>query len=150
MKLSVFTLSATALLLTSAIVVAQQPVTGPRAASSAPVAEFLTAAPSGSVTVTNWYKQNVNDLSNAKIGDVSDVLVSQADGRITAVVIGVGGFLGMGEKEVGVPFSAVKREVIDGKVRLTINTTKEALAAAKGLKYDGNTSSWILASSDLK
>ena len=147
MKFSVLSLSATALLFTTAFVAAQQSTVVPRSTTSSAQAELLTAAPSGSVTVTNWYKQNVTDASNVKIGDVSDVLVSAVDGKITAVVIGVGGFLGMGEKEVGVTFSAVKREVIDGKVHLSINTTKEALAAAKGLKYDGNTWLWILASS---
>ena len=150
MKSSAFAIAATALLLTTGFSVAQTPAPAPRVAASAALAELLAVAPAGSVTVTNWYKQNASDSSNVKIGDVSDVLVSQMDGKITAIVIGVGGFLGIGEKEVGVPFSAVKREVIDGKVRLTVNTTKEALAAAKGLKYDKNTSSWILASSDVK
>ena len=44
---------------------------------------------------------------NAKIGDVSEVLLD-AGGNAQAVVIGVGGFLGIGEKNVAVPFSAIQ------------------------------------------
>lgn len=41
-----------------------------------------------------------------KVGDVSDVLIDH-DGRAVAVVIGVGGFLGLGQKDVAVPFASV-------------------------------------------
>jgi hypothetical protein len=57
--------------------------------------------------VTNFYKQSVYDPSDNKIGDVDDVLIDK-EGRVTAVIIGVGGFLGMGEKDVAVPFSSVR------------------------------------------
>jgi PRC-barrel domain len=39
-------------------------------------------------------------------------------------VIGVGGFLGVGEKDVSVPFNAVKWTTKDKKNYLTLNTTK--------------------------
>jgi sporulation protein YlmC with PRC-barrel domain len=42
-----------------------------------------------------------------KIGDINELIVGQ-DGRIEAVVIGVGGFLGIGEHNVAVPFNQVK------------------------------------------
>jgi sporulation protein YlmC with PRC-barrel domain len=57
--------------------------------------------------VTNFYKQNVYDPSDNKIGGVDDPLIDK-EGRVTAVIIGVGGFLGMGEKDVAVPFSSVR------------------------------------------
>jgi sporulation protein YlmC with PRC-barrel domain len=66
-------------------------------------------------TVTDWYKQSVYDPSNSKIGEIMDVLLS-SDGKVNALIVGVGGFLGMGEKDVAVPFSAVKHETRDGKV----------------------------------
>ena len=43
---------------------------------------------------------------NASIGNVNDVLLDN-DGKIRAVVIGVGGFLGVGEKDVAVPFDTL-------------------------------------------
>ena len=92
--------------------------------------------------MTNWYKQNVYDPSDNKVGDVKDVLLSQ-DGKVSALIISVGGFLGMGEKDVAVPFNAVKHTSKDGKVYLTLDTTKDALKAAPGLKYDRSTTSWV-------
>jgi hypothetical protein len=42
----------------------------------------------------------------------------------------------MGEKDVAVPFTAVKHTTKDGKVYLTLDITKDALEAARGLKYE--------------
>jgi sporulation protein YlmC with PRC-barrel domain len=105
-------------------------------------AQIMNSVPAQSVTVTDWYKQNVYDPSNNKIGEIKDVLLSQ-DGKVIALITGVGGFLGMGEKDVAVPFSAVKHTTKDGKVYLTLDTTKDALKAAPGLRYDRNTTTWV-------
>lgn len=105
-------------------------------------AQIMSSVPAQSVTVTDWYKQSVYDPSNNKIGEIKDVLLSQ-DGKVTALIIGVGGFLAMGEKDVAVPFDAVKHTVKDGKTYLTLDTTKDALKAAPGLKYDRNTTAWV-------
>ena len=104
--------------------------------------QIMSSVPAQSVTVTDWYKQSVYDPSNSKIGEIMDVLLS-ADGKVNALIIGVGGFLGMGEKDVAVPFSAVKHTTRDGKVYLTLDTTKDALKAAPGLKYDRSTTTWM-------
>jgi sporulation protein YlmC with PRC-barrel domain len=101
---------------------------------------MTVGSPQGT-TVTDWYKQSVYDLSDNKIGEVMDVLLSP-DGKVSALIIGVGGFLGMGEKDVAVPFSAVKHTSKDGKVYLTLDTSKDALKAAPGLKYDRSTTTW--------
>jgi len=71
---------------------------------------LLSSVPSGSLTVTDWYKQTVYDPNNNSIGEVMDVLVSR-DGTINALIVGVGGFLGAGEKDVAVAFNAVKQTV---------------------------------------
>jgi sporulation protein YlmC with PRC-barrel domain len=104
--------------------------------------QIMSSVPARSVTVTDWYKQSIYDPSNSKIGEIKDVLLSQ-DGKVTALITGVGGFLGMGEKDVAVPFDAVKHTLKDGKAYLTLDTTKDALKAAPGLKYDRNTTTWV-------
>ena len=101
----------------------------------------MSALPGHSMTVTNWYKQNVYDPGDNKIGDVKDVLVSQ-DGKVTALIVSVGGFLGIGEKDVAVPFSSVTQKMKDGKPYLTLDTTKEALKSAPGFAYDSKTMMW--------
>ena len=105
-------------------------------------ADVLNTVPSNALTVTDWYKQDVYDQSNTKIGQVTDVLVAQ-DGQVTALIVGVGGFLGAGEKDVAVSFNAVKPTKKDNKIYLTMNTTKDALKAAPGFKYDREKNTWV-------
>src|SRR2546428_12219270 len=70
-------------------------------------AQIMSSIPSDSVTITHWYKQNVYDPNDSKIGEIMDVLVDR-EGKATALIVGVGGFLGMGEKDVAVPFNSVR------------------------------------------
>jgi hypothetical protein len=102
----------------------------------------MTAIPSGSQTVTDWYKQDVYDPSNNKIGSISDVLVTQ-DGNVAAIIVGVGGFLGVDQKDIAVAFGAIRETTQNNKIRLTMNATKDGLKAAPGFKYDSNSTSWV-------
>jgi sporulation protein YlmC with PRC-barrel domain len=49
----------------------------------------------------------VHNPQNEKIGEIEELLIDQS-GRVRAVVLGVGGFLGMGEHDVAVPFTELK------------------------------------------
>ncbi len=131
MKRSLTVLTAGALLASSAVF-----------AVSAARADVMTTVPSSSLTVTDWYKQDVYDQSNTKIGQIMDVLVGQ-DGQVNALIVGVGGFLGAGEKDVAVSFNTVKATMKDNKIYLTMNTTKDALKAAPGFKYDRDKTAWV-------
>jgi len=105
-------------------------------------ANTLTAIPGEAYTVSNIYKQDVYDEKENKIGDVNDVLLDK-DGRISAVIIGVGGFLGVGEKDVAVPFNALKMAEKNGDQYLVMNTTKEALESAPGYTFDRDNNRWM-------
>jgi len=78
---------------------------------------------------------NVYNAANEKVGDINDLIMGP-DGKIVSAVIGVGGFLGLGEKLVAVSFSdlTLNRDG-DGTVRVTLNSTKEALESAPDFKY---------------
>src|ERR1700759_2965873 len=104
--------------------------------------EALTAIPASTTTVTNYYKQNVYDPSDSKIGEIRDVLVAR-DGKVAAFIVSVGGFLGAGEKDVAVPFNAVNATEKNGKWYLTMNTTKDAMKQARGYTYDKAKATWI-------
>jgi sporulation protein YlmC with PRC-barrel domain len=106
---------------------------------------IMSSVPSSSLTVTDWYKQDVYDQSNSKIGKIDDVLVGQ-NGQVSALIVGVGGILGAGEKDVAVDFGAVKQTMKDNKVYLTMNTTKDALKSAPGFMYDSDKTAWVPAS----
>ena len=105
-------------------------------------ARMQTAIPGNALTVTDWYKQDVYDPNNNKIGQISDVLVDKS-GKISTLIIGVGGFLGAGQKDVAVPFEEVQATTKDNKVHLVMNTTKDALKNAPGFKYDSTTTTWV-------
>ena len=65
-----------------------------------------------------------------EIGDVKDVVVGK-DGAVTAVVVGVGGFLGIADKLVAVPFSAIQiGDVVQSQRVIVLDATKDALKAA--------------------
>lgn len=120
------------------IACAQEATTALPAAAQA---ETLTILPPNTTTVTNYYKQNVYDAANSKIGEITDVLVNR-DGKVDAFILSVGGFLGIGEKDVAVPFGAVHATEKDGKWYLTMNATKDALKNANGYKYDKAKATW--------
>ncbi|MGO9824156.1 MAG: PRC-barrel domain-containing protein [Terriglobales bacterium] len=106
-------------------------------------ARMMGQMTSDSVTVTDWYKQNVYDPNDNKIGEVMDVLIDKS-GKVTSLIVGVGGFLGAGEKEVAVPFDAVHVTNKDNnKWYLVMNTTKDDLKSAPGFKYDRNSTTWV-------
>jgi sporulation protein YlmC with PRC-barrel domain len=132
-----------ALILATSSVQAQQSSSQSSQQQAGPVAEILTSLPQDAKTVTVWYERNVYDPSDAKIGEIEDVLVD-GTGKVDALIIGVGGFLGIGEKDVAVPFNAVKI-TSKGNERwyLMMNATKDALKSAKGFKYDRVNMSWI-------
>jgi sporulation protein YlmC with PRC-barrel domain len=108
-----------------------------------PAAQALSSIPSDSVTVTHWYKQNVYDPSDKKIGEITDVLVDKS-GKVEAFIINVGGFLGAGSKDVAVPFNAVRAtDKGNNKWYLVMNADKDSLKNAKGFKYDRNSMAWM-------
>ncbi|MBK8085389.1 MAG: PRC-barrel domain-containing protein [Devosia sp.] len=70
------------------------------------------------------------------IGDVDNLVIGE-NGDIAAVVIGVGGFLGIGEKHVAVNFSELEWVTTgDGTERFVLATTREALEAAPDFRTD--------------
>ena len=54
-------------------------------ASTALASETMSAAPTESWTLTNYYKQSVYDPKETKVGDIDDVLVDKA-GKVTGLV----------------------------------------------------------------
>jgi sporulation protein YlmC with PRC-barrel domain len=115
------------------------------AAAQATHASFMSSPPAGK-TVTKYYKQSVYDRAKDKIGTVDDVILNDS-GQTTGLIIGVGGFLGAGEKDVAVAFDAVHAEMKDGDWYLTLDTTKDALKSAPGLSFDKEKTAWVPAKS---
>jgi hypothetical protein len=90
---------------------------------------YLARTPSGGVLVSTYFDRGMHNRTGEKIGSISDLIVAP-DGTIAAALVGVGGFLGIGEKEVAVPFSSIEVLRNGNDVRFVVDTTKEALKEA--------------------
>jgi len=67
------------------------------------------ASISSEMTITAGVEANWND-----IGEINEILLTR-DGRIQSVIVGVGGFLGIGEKDVAVNMSEIRFVAEDGE-----------------------------------
>jgi sporulation protein YlmC with PRC-barrel domain len=91
----------------------------------------LAFAETSSLSTGHWlasdvYKADVYDTSENKVGNVTDLMID-SNGNVTAAIIGVGGFLGVGQKDVAIPFKELKVSTRDGKDWLVLNRTKDEL-----------------------
>jgi sporulation protein YlmC with PRC-barrel domain len=100
-------------------------------------AQFVTQPAQNQWRGSKLVGVNVFGTDGARIGDINEILVNHS-GSIDAVVIGVGGFLEMGEKEVAVPFTSLewaKHPVRTSPTNVssgTASTTADALMAIPG------------------
>ncbi len=69
---------------------------------------------------------DIYNQNNEKIGDISELLVDSS-GKIHAVVVGVGGFLGIGERDVAIPFDQIK--LVNEPRAVATATTTDGTAA---------------------
>lgn len=79
---------------------------------------------------------DVYGANNEKIGEIDDLVVN-SDGTVAAAVVEVGGFLGLGEKDVLVNFSALQMTMDGNKMRVAVpEFTKETLTSAPDVDLD--------------
>jgi sporulation protein YlmC with PRC-barrel domain len=93
---------------------------------------FVTAQKPDQWLATKFKGTDVLGSDNQKIGDVSDILFDKT-GKVEAFVISVGGFLGMGSKEVALAPSSF--DVVPGQNgsadKLKLSATKDELKQAQ-------------------
>lgn len=97
----------------------------------------LKEMPAGDIRAENLVGTTVYGAEDANVGEIGDVVLSQ-DGKVDAVIIDVGGFLGVGEKEVAVGMDNLAFMTDDsGNKYLYTAFTKDQLNAAAA--YDKST-----------
>ncbi len=102
--------------------------------------QFITEQPASEWLARVFLGADVQNVAGEKIGDIND-LVFDRSGRISTVVLGVGGLLGIGEKNVAVPFSALTYTVgKDGARIIVVALSKDALKMAPPFKAIEKTS----------
>jgi sporulation protein YlmC with PRC-barrel domain len=75
--------------------------------STAALAQTQTASDKGQWQASKLIHMNVYNAQNEKIGDIKELMLDKS-GKVNTVAIGVGGFLGMGERDVAVKFDQLK------------------------------------------
>jgi len=123
----------TAALMGVMLVVAVGNVSAQIAGSTTPgmsVEELQTIARGWSATKQILGKP-VYNAKNEKVGDVDDLIIAP-DSASSYAIIGVGGFLGLGERQVAVPANHLKHT--EGRIVLP-DATKEALQAMPSFQY---------------
>ena len=97
------------------------PAAQPNAAPKADMAPTMAPKAQGEMwRASKLIGLDVYNDQNEKLGDISEVLIDKS-GKVNGVVIGVGGFLGMGQSEIMVEMSKLK--FVDEPVRTSSATT---------------------------
>jgi sporulation protein YlmC with PRC-barrel domain len=77
----------------------------------------------------------VTNKAGEVIGDIEDLIFAAGSNELQGVIMGVGGFLGVGEKKIGVQLSALTMTLKDGKRVPVMDVTKDVLAAVPAFTY---------------
>ena len=102
--------------------------------SAAASGEYITKQSETQVSANDYIGKAIYNAENNSIGDVNDLILEE-NGGIVAAVVGVGGFLGIGEKDVAVPMSKLTMARDENNnVRLTTTETADSLKAAPEFK----------------
>jgi sporulation protein YlmC with PRC-barrel domain len=112
---------------------AQQPQGGPAAKAQAatPIPGVDDAAVARGARASKLVGSKVYK-GDTSIGEIEDVLVDLDHATVGAVILSVGGFLGLGEKLVAVPVNQIK---VGNEAKFTTDLTKEQLAGAPAFNF---------------
>jgi hypothetical protein len=121
----------TALAALTALMIAASPVAA-QTTTSGPLS-FTDRQKESEVLGTDFIGTAVNGKDGQPLGKISNLVFDQ-EGRIELAVIGIGGFLGIGEKEVAVPFESLKSGEANNKQVFILDATKDELKAAPAYK----------------
>lgn len=140
-----FTAAALAAMLALPVLAGAQPANAPPSASDAGVAagtitvqtDFLRQQTPSQWRASKLVGASVYGPDNTSIGTIND-LVLDGEGQVAAAVVGVGGFLGIGEKNVAIPFRAmqIQRKPNTTSIeRVMVGFTRQQLADAPAFGF---------------
>jgi hypothetical protein len=92
--------------------------------------KFLSKQENTDLLASSLIGQPVYNSQDESVGDINDLVTDQS-GKVVAVLVGSGGFLGIGEKDVALGFEDLRfAQDQDGNIKVLANVTKETLASA--------------------
>jgi sporulation protein YlmC with PRC-barrel domain len=132
--------AAASLIALLAVPAVAQDTTPPKTPAAQELKSDATVALDGEISANDLLNKSVKNAANEDVGDINDVRIDNS-GNVAAVIVGVGGFLGLGEKNVALTFDQIKiARDSDGKLVVTADVTKESLQAAPEYKKPENRS----------
>ena len=102
-----------------------------KAQATTPIAGIDDAALAGSARASKLIGSKVYQ-GDTSIGQIEDVLVDLDHATLTAVILSVGGVLGLGNKLVAVPVNQIK---VGSEAKFTTDLTKEQLTSAPTFNF---------------
>jgi sporulation protein YlmC with PRC-barrel domain len=112
----------------------QEPTTAQTTSADASRPAALNA--DGSINASKLAGVNVVNNANDTVGEISEVLLDDS-GKVSGVVVDVGGFLGIGTHPVKLAWNQVKMVNKDGKLQAVVNMDKNALKEMPEYKTNG-------------
>lgn len=109
----------------------QQAAEGEPGKSEQSSENFLTQQEESQFTAERLMDMSVVNEQGEEIAEINDLVVDQ-DGKVAGVILSIGGFLGLGEKEVGIPWKQVSLKPQERQV--VINLNKEQLEQAPAFR----------------
>jgi uncharacterized protein YrrD len=106
-----------------------QQATSPPSTSTAPA---TTTTPSATADTRKLIGRNIKNADGDTIGEIKSIYLTK-DGKVDSVMVSVGGFLGVGDREVRIAWSDLK--ITDNGEKVMVNMTKDQLKAKPEYKY---------------
>ena len=94
----------------------------------------------GQIRATQMDGSTVYDAQNQKLGDIKDIILDK-DGKVAAVILDVGAFLGVGGKYVAVGMNDLKITQDNNKPRFAVDMTKDQLKSAQAYELNPRSAS---------
>lgn len=99
------------------------------------VADFLTRRDAGQWLASDCIGATAFDAAGDEIGEVDELVLDQ-NGSVVALVVGVAGFLAVGEKDIAIPYQAVTLGTLNGNVYVQTKYAKADLENAPAFLRD--------------
>jgi sporulation protein YlmC with PRC-barrel domain len=106
----------------------------PQQAASPPASTTVDSkmAPSATADTRKLIGRNIKNADGDTIGEIKSIYIDK-DGKVDSVLVGVGGFLGVGDREVRIAWSDLK--ITDNGEKVMVSMTKDELKAKPEYRY---------------
>lgn len=122
-------------LIVSSLAVAQTMQTPATPQSTTPSGTSADMTSTDAFRVSKLRGTDVKNNDGDTIGELDDLIISSGDKKLQAI-LSVGGFLGIGERHVAIPFNELKINRVNNDIELFYQATKDQLEGMPQFSYD--------------